>query len=73
MDSPRDAITGSPGLLRRAAALISEADADAPTPCSAWTVTQVLQHALARHIVENPMLNGETIRLDGAISMSPRL
>ena len=25
-----------------------------------------------RHIVENPMLNGETIRLDGAIRMSPR-
>jgi len=28
--------------------------------------------ALARHIVENPMLNGETIRLDGAIRMSPQ-
>ena len=28
--------------------------------------------ALVRHIVENPMLNGETIRLDGAIRMSPR-
>ena len=28
--------------------------------------------ALARHIVENVMLNGETIRLDGAIRMSPR-
>lgn len=28
--------------------------------------------ALARHIVENPMLNGETIRLDGAIRMPPR-
>ena len=28
--------------------------------------------SLARHIVENPMLNGETIRLDGAIRMSPR-
>ncbi|WP_040821866.1 3-hydroxyacyl-CoA dehydrogenase, partial [Nocardia jiangxiensis] len=26
--------------------------------------------ALARHIVENPMLNGETIRLDGAIRMA---
>ena len=24
------------------------------------------------HIVENPMLNGETIRLDGAIRMAPR-
>jgi NAD(P)-dependent dehydrogenase (short-subunit alcohol dehydrogenase family) len=27
---------------------------------------------LASHIVENPMLNGETIRLDGAIRMAPR-
>lgn len=27
---------------------------------------------LAQAIVENPMLNGETIRLDGAIRMSPR-
>jgi NAD(P)-dependent dehydrogenase (short-subunit alcohol dehydrogenase family) len=28
--------------------------------------------ALALHIVENPMLNGEVIRLDGAIRMAPR-
>jgi NAD(P)-dependent dehydrogenase (short-subunit alcohol dehydrogenase family) len=28
--------------------------------------------ALAVHIVENPMLNGEVIRLDGAIGMAPR-
>jgi NAD(P)-dependent dehydrogenase (short-subunit alcohol dehydrogenase family) len=28
--------------------------------------------SLALHIVENPMLNGETIRLDGAIRMAPR-
>ena len=28
--------------------------------------------ALAMHIVDNPMLNGETIRLDGAIRMAPR-
>ncbi|MGK4585104.1 SDR family NAD(P)-dependent oxidoreductase [Kitasatospora sp. HPMI-4] len=27
---------------------------------------------LALHIVQNPMLNGETIRLDGAIRMAPR-
>lgn len=27
---------------------------------------------LATHIIENPMLNGETIRLDGAIRMTPR-
>lgn len=28
--------------------------------------------ALARHIVENPMLNGEVIRLDGGLRMPPR-
>ncbi len=28
--------------------------------------------ALVRHITENPMLNGEVIRLDGAIRMAPR-
>lgn len=28
--------------------------------------------ALVAHVVENPMLNGETIRLDGAIRMGPR-
>ena len=28
--------------------------------------------ALVQHIVENPMLNGETIRLDGAIRLAPR-
>ncbi|MEO6792982.1 MAG: 3-hydroxyacyl-CoA dehydrogenase [Mycobacterium sp.] len=28
--------------------------------------------ALAEHIVSNPMLNGEVIRLDGAIRMAPR-
>jgi NAD(P)-dependent dehydrogenase (short-subunit alcohol dehydrogenase family) len=28
--------------------------------------------ALVRHIFENNFMNGETIRLDGAIRMSPR-
>ncbi|HEU4898746.1 MAG TPA: 3-hydroxyacyl-CoA dehydrogenase [Actinomycetota bacterium] len=28
--------------------------------------------ALVRHILENPMLNGETIRLDGAIRLAPK-
>jgi hypothetical protein len=27
---------------------------------------------LARDIIENPMLNGEVIRLDGAIRMAPK-
>jgi uncharacterized protein (TIGR03086 family) len=38
-------ITESLDLLRAAAAAISDADRDAPTPCAQWTVTQVLQHA----------------------------
>jgi hypothetical protein len=28
--------------------------------------------ALAIHILENPMLNGEVIRLDGALRMAPQ-
>ncbi|HET7081486.1 MAG TPA: 3-hydroxyacyl-CoA dehydrogenase, partial [Chloroflexia bacterium] len=28
--------------------------------------------ALAQHIIENEMLNGEVIRLDGALRMGPR-
>ena len=27
---------------------------------------------MAQYIIENPMLNGEVIRLDGAIRMAPR-
>jgi hypothetical protein len=27
---------------------------------------------MALHVVENRMLNGETIRLDGALRMAPR-
>ena len=27
---------------------------------------------LARHIIENSMLNGETIRIDGALRMPPK-
>jgi uncharacterized protein (TIGR03086 family) len=39
-------ITDSLDLLHSAAMLVSAGNADAPTPCSAWTVTQVLQHAV---------------------------
>jgi hypothetical protein len=28
--------------------------------------------SLVRHIIENEMLNGEVIRLDGALRMAPR-
>lgn len=38
-------ITESLDLLAAAAAAIGDANRDAPSPCSQWTVTQVLQHA----------------------------
>jgi NAD(P)-dependent dehydrogenase (short-subunit alcohol dehydrogenase family) len=28
--------------------------------------------ALVAHVIDNPMLNGETIRLDGVVRMAPR-
>ena len=28
--------------------------------------------AMVEHVTQNPMLNGEVIRLDGAIRMAPR-
>ena len=39
-------VTDSLDLLRNAAAQIGDANREAPTPCSQWTVTQVLQHAV---------------------------
>jgi uncharacterized protein (TIGR03086 family) len=44
-ESTWNVITDSLDLLRNAAARISDANREAPTPCSEWTVTQVLQHA----------------------------
>jgi len=44
-ESTWNVITGSLDLLRNAAALISDANGDGPTPCSEWTVSQVFQHA----------------------------
>lgn len=38
-------ITESLDLLSAAAAMISDANQQAATPCAEWTVTQVLQHA----------------------------
>ena len=40
-----DVINDSLGLLKAAAAMIGNANRKAPTPCTEWTVTQVLQHA----------------------------
>ncbi len=44
--------------------------ATVPFPARLGNPTEYAQ--LACQIVENPMLNGETIRLDGAIRMPPR-
>ena len=45
-ESNWNVITDSLSLLRSAAMRISDANADAPTPCSDWTVAQVFQHAV---------------------------
>ncbi|MET0765205.1 MAG: SDR family NAD(P)-dependent oxidoreductase [Blastococcus sp.] len=44
----------------------------AATPHPARLGTGDEYAALALHVVDNPMLNGETIRLDGALRMTPR-
>jgi len=69
-------VTIAPGLFRTPllAGLPEEAieslGAQVPHPSRLGKPTEFA--ALVRHIVENPMLNGETIRLDGAIRMAPR-
>jgi len=50
--------------------LIASLSAQVPHPAMLGDPAEYA--ALVRHIVENPMLNGETIRLDGAIRMGPR-
>jgi NAD(P)-dependent dehydrogenase (short-subunit alcohol dehydrogenase family) len=68
--------TIAPGLFRTPlfAGLPDEAIAslEAQVPHPARLGDPAEYAALAAHIVENPMLNGETIRLDGAIRMTPR-
>ncbi len=44
--------------------------ASVPFPSRLGSATEYA--ALACHIVENPMLNGENIRLDGAVRLAPR-
>lgn len=44
--------------------------AQVPHPARLGKATEYAQ--LAKAIIENPMLNGETIRLDGAIRMAPK-
>ena len=69
-------VTIAPGLFRTPmfATLPEEAvaslEAQVPHPSRLGDPTEFA--ALVAHVVENPMLNGETIRLDGAIRMAPR-
>ena len=69
-------MTIAPGLFRTPmlAALPQEAQdslgAQVPHPSRLGDPTEYA--ALVQHIVENPMLNGEVIRLDGSIRMAPR-
>ena len=44
----------------------------AQTPHPSRLGTPAEYASLVAHIIENPMLNGETIRLDGAIRLAPR-
>ncbi len=69
-------VTIAPGLFDTP--LLSGARADVKAalgrqvPHPARLGNPVEYGALAAHIVANPMLNGETIRLDGAIRMGPK-
>jgi NAD(P)-dependent dehydrogenase (short-subunit alcohol dehydrogenase family) len=69
-------VTIAPGLFNTPllAALPAEAMAElgAQVPHPSRLGDPAEYAALVEHIVRNPMLNGETIRLDGAIRMPPR-
>lgn len=49
---------------------IASLESQIPHPARLGNPTEYA--ALALHLVQNPMINGETIRLDGAIRMAPR-
>jgi NAD(P)-dependent dehydrogenase (short-subunit alcohol dehydrogenase family) len=69
-------VTIAPGLFRTPmfAALSEDAiaslESQVPHPSRLGDPSEYA--SLAEHIIRNPMLNGETIRLDGAIRMAPR-
>ena len=64
IDQPRKAMAGMSPEVREALG------AAVPFPPRLGRPAEFAQ--LVRAIVENPMLNGETIRLDGAIRMAPK-
>ena len=49
-------MTDSLDLLQAAAAMISDTNTKAPTPCADWTVTQVLQHAAGDQLAWSAVL-----------------
>ncbi|WP_395243822.1 SDR family NAD(P)-dependent oxidoreductase [Agromyces sp. MMS24-K17] len=69
-------VTIAPGIMRTPMMAGMPADVQAsleaqiPHPSRLGTPAEYA--ALVRHIVENPLLNGEVIRLDGAIRMQPK-
>lgn len=60
----------TPLLARHPQELLDSLGAAVPHPSRLGDPTEFAD--LAVHVLENPMLNGETIRLDGAIRMPPR-
>jgi uncharacterized protein (TIGR03086 family) len=66
-------ITDSLDLLRNAAALVTDANRSAPTPCSEWTVTQVLQHAAGDQLAWAAAVGGGTGPSENPFAPSGRL
>jgi len=67
---PKLNVTGDPELNRFAEEARQKLGAGVPFPQRLGAPAEYAQ--LACHIVENRMINGETIRLDGALRMPPR-
>ncbi|MFQ6686582.1 SDR family NAD(P)-dependent oxidoreductase, partial [Bordetella pertussis] len=63
-------IFDTPMLARVSAEARKTLAASVPHPARLGSPDEYAQ--LAQHIIGNPMLNGETIRLDGALRMAPR-
>jgi uncharacterized protein (TIGR03086 family) len=66
-------ITESLDLLRTAAASISDANREAPTPCSEWTVIQVLQHAVGDQLAWAAAIGAGTGPSENPFAPSGRL
>jgi NAD(P)-dependent dehydrogenase (short-subunit alcohol dehydrogenase family) len=60
----------TPLLAKLSADVLAGLAAEVPHPSRLGRTEEYA--SLAMHVIDNPMLNGETIRLDGALRMSPR-